>query len=72
MNQEELIDAVIERAEQACRYVFKSQNFNFTSEDNEYGMGFELGCQVCENAIRSHVMRHIKEDIKMTIHAPDS
>jgi hypothetical protein len=60
-DQKRIVDLVIERAEQACRYVLKHQDF--TEDDTAYAQGFEGACSVCEDAIREHVMRHIAEDI---------
>jgi hypothetical protein len=60
-DQKRIVHLVIERAEQACRYVLKHQDF--TEDDTAYAQGFEGACSVCENAIREHVMRHVAEDI---------
>jgi hypothetical protein len=57
-----LIDLVIERAEQACRYALKHQNFD-SDTDPEYRSGWEVAAEVCEGAIRDSVMRHIKDDL---------
>lgn len=56
-----LIDLVIERAEQACRYALKHQNFD-SDTDPEFRSGWEVGASVCEGAIRSHVLQHIEAD----------
>ena len=60
-----IIRLVIERAEQACRYAFKHQEF--TDRDTEYGRGvedgWETGSLTCEGAIEKHVLKHINEDI---------
>ena len=61
-EEQKLIDLVIERAEQACRYAFKHQDFS--EDDKIYGEGFEVGCGVCEAAIRTSVMNHIAQDLK--------
>ncbi len=50
-------EAIISRAEQACRYALKHQDFTDSSED--YRNGFTAGSQVCESAIRPHIDRHI-------------
>jgi hypothetical protein len=56
---EAIIQAVIERAEQACRYAFKHQDI----EAGPYRDGFETGCETCEGAIAAHVRRHIAADL---------
>lgn len=55
-----VVDEIIERAEQACRYVWKHQEM----EPGEYAQGFENACGICEKAIRASVMQHLAEDIK--------
>ena len=62
-EQRKIVDAVIERAEQACRYAFKHQNFT-RDENPEYVSGWEAAAEVCESAIRRHVEYHIEEDLK--------
>jgi hypothetical protein len=57
-----VIDLVIERAEQACRYALKHQNFN-SDTDPEYRSGWEVAASVCEGAIRPQVERHIADDV---------
>jgi hypothetical protein len=47
---ERLLNDLIERAEQACRYALKHQN----GED----VGAEVMARVCEEAIRPHLERH--------------
>lgn len=59
-EREQLIQLVIERAEQACRYVAKHQNFE---GESPYREGFEVACTVCAAAIADHVRRHIEADI---------
>lgn len=59
-EQQRIVDAVIERAEQACRYVWKHQDM----EASLYATGFEIACGVCEKAIRDAVMRHIEDDLR--------
>lgn len=56
---EQIVNAVIERAEQACRYVLKHQNFE--RDDAEHEKAYEAACSVCERAIRPHVERHMTE-----------
>lgn len=63
----DIINLVIERAEQACRYVFKRQNFE--ADSGQYALGFEVACQVCERAIRRQVMSHLEKDIAAAIRA---
>lgn len=64
-EQERVVNLVIERAEQACRYVLKHNTDGLRNDgDEEYGSGFKVACQVCEGAIRDQVMRHIAEDIE--------
>ena len=60
-----IIDAVIERAEQACRYALKHKEFEGRDEPymKGYASGWEVGASVCEHAIREFVMLHIFEDI---------
>jgi hypothetical protein len=60
--QQMLIDLVIERAEQACRYALKYQNFD-SDTDPEFRSGWEVAASVCEGAIRESVMRHLKDDL---------
>lgn len=61
-EQKKIVDAVIERAEQACRYALKNQTFE--SDDTPgYREGWEVAAGVCEGAIRAHVMNHIKDDL---------
>jgi hypothetical protein len=61
-EQQKLIDLVIERAEQACRYALKHQDF--LDADPNYVSGWEIASSVCEGAIRSAVMKYIEEDIQ--------
>lgn len=60
-EQQKIVDAVIARAEQACRYAFKHQNFE--ADAGPYADGFETGAKVCEGGIRDAVMRHIEADL---------
>ena len=57
-----IVDETVSRAEQACRYAVKHQNFSGTNPD--YESGFEIGANVCEAAIAAHVARHYHEIIK--------
>jgi len=52
----ELTRAIVEEAQQACRYVAKHNTANMDAGD--YRDGFETACAVCEDAIASHVERH--------------
>lgn len=54
-------DETISRAEQACRYALKHQNFDGS---NEYEGGWRDAAEVCEGAIAPHVRRHAEEDLK--------
>lgn len=60
-DQYRLVDLVVERAEQACRYALKHQNFDGDT-DPEYRSGWEVATSVCEKAIKDQVARHIVED----------
>jgi len=63
-EQRAIVDAVIERAEQACRYVLQQNEDAWSgAERTAYHQGFEVACEVCARAIRSHVMTHIPADI---------
>jgi hypothetical protein len=63
-EQRALVDAVIERAEQACRLVLKHNEEAWSgAERSPYHQGFEDACEICARAIRSHVMTHISGDI---------
>jgi hypothetical protein len=63
-EQQKIVDAVIARAEQACRYAFKHQNFE--ADAGPYADGFETGAKVCESAISDSVMRHIEKGLAET------
>lgn len=56
-----VIAEVIERAEQACRYVAKHNESAASQEEreSEYLKGFLAACAICESAIRPHVERHM-------------
>jgi len=54
-DADELIQAVVEEAEQACRYVAKH---NYDNQSGDYREGFSIACEVCEQAIATHVARH--------------
>lgn len=63
-EQRAIVDAVVERAEQACRYVLKHNEDAWSgAERTAYHQGFEAACEICARAIRSHVMTHIPADI---------
>lgn len=50
-----------DRAQQACRYAFKHQEF---SRDEEgYLIGWETAVEVCEEAIERHIAQHLVEDL---------
>lgn len=53
-----LVRLVVERAEQACRYVVKHQDFS--ESDLAYADGFRVGSKVCEMAIADHIERHLE------------
>lgn len=59
--QAELTRAIVEEAQQACRYVAKHNTANMDAGD--YRDGFETACEVCEDVIAVHVERH-KERIE--------
>ena len=61
-EQQRLVDLVVERAEQACRYALKHQIFG-SDTDPQYRSGWEVAASVCEGAIRDQVMRHIESDL---------
>lgn len=56
-EREKLIQECIERAEQACRYALKHQDFTGACAD--YREGWEVAAEVCEKAIGPHVRRHL-------------
>ncbi len=58
----------VERAEQACRYVLKHQEFEREAPDQvgEYERGFSDACHDCERAIRPHVLRHLANAVART------
>ena len=60
-EEQRIVNLVIERGEQACRYAVKHQDFS--ADEVDYRSGFEVGAEVCESAIRRHVLRHIEEDL---------
>jgi len=53
-----LVRLVVERAEQACRYVVKHQDFS--QSERAYADGFRVGSKVCEMAIANHIERHFE------------
>lgn len=62
-GQQKLVDLVTERAEQACRYALKSQNFD-SGTDAEFKSGFEVAVSVCSEALRRQITAHIEDDIR--------
>jgi hypothetical protein len=70
-DQLRLINLVIERAEQACRYALKHQNFD-SDTDPEFRSGWEVAASVCEGAIRDSVMRHVEDDFTRVPFDPPS
>lgn len=54
------VNAIIERAEQACRYALKHQEFS--ADNPEFKSGWDVAAHVCEKAIRPHVLCHLSED----------
>lgn len=52
-----IIQNCIEEAEQACRYVAKHNEHNM--EESLYKDGFLLACELCEEAIGRHLLRHL-------------
>jgi hypothetical protein len=61
-EQQKLIDLVIERAEQACQYALKRQEFDDNCSE-DFRSGWEVAVDVCVGAIRRHVMQHIADDL---------
>ena len=63
-EQRVIVEAVIERAEQACRYVLKDNEEAWSGDKRTaYHQGFEAACEICARAIRSHVLTHIPADV---------
>lgn len=63
-EQRVIVEAVIERAEQACRYVLEDNEEAWSGDERTaYHQGFEAACEICARAIRSHVLTHIPADI---------
>jgi hypothetical protein len=63
-EQRVIVEAVIERAEQACRYVLKHNEDAWSGDERPaYHEGFEAACEICARAIRSHVLTHVPADI---------
>lgn len=62
-EQQRIVDLVIERAEQACRYALKHQEFSDCDGNSHYREGWEVAAAVCEGAIKGHVLAHIAADI---------
>jgi hypothetical protein len=63
-EQRAIVEAVIERAEQACRHVLRHNEDAWRGDKRTaYHEGFEVACEICERAIRTHVMTHIQGDI---------
>lgn len=65
-EQQKIVDAVLERAEQACRYALKHNETAWSGDgepSEDYKSGFEVAAKTCEGAIRGQVMRHIEEDL---------
>ena len=63
-EQRSIVEAVIERAEQACRYVLKHNEEAWSGKERtDYHQGFEDACEICARAIRSHVLANIPADI---------
>lgn len=61
-GDEALVEAIIERAEQACRYALKHQSFDGDTTKG-FREGWEVAAAVCERAIREHVKRHLAADL---------
>ena len=58
---EQIIDRVISRCEQSCRYVLKRADFTDASEG--FRDGWTSATELCEAAMREHVASHLKQDI---------
>lgn len=53
------VEEIISRAEQSCRYVLKHNDDSAEKRETDYFKGFTAACEVCEQAIRPHVLRHL-------------
>lgn len=62
-DQERLVRLCIERAQQACDYALKHQNFDSDTEP-EFRSGWEVAVDVCKAAIERSVLEHIEADLK--------
>lgn len=51
-----VVDEVVARAEQACRYAIKHQDFS--ESDHEFKAGWIVAANVCKESISEHVERH--------------
>ena len=69
-EEQRIVDLVIERAEQACRYALKHAEFGFESFEVDFNAGFRDGAGACQSAIRKHVMAHIEDDLTMRHSSP--
>lgn len=60
-----IVDAVIEVAEQACRYALKYQEASWTPGeiDQQYSEGFISACELCERSVRPYVMSRIAAEL---------
>lgn len=60
-----IVAAIILRAEQACRYMLKHNEDRWSREERseDYAQGFKIACELCAEAIRPHVERHLMEDV---------
>jgi hypothetical protein len=62
-----VVAETVSRAEQACRYALKHQDFSDTPTN--YRNGWEVGAEVCKGAIADHVERHIEDIIAKALHS---
>jgi hypothetical protein len=62
-----VIDETVSRAKQACRYAMKHQEFSDSS--NDYRMGWEVGTEVCKDAIAENVGRHVEDIIAKALYS---
>jgi NAD-dependent oxidoreductase involved in siderophore biosynthesis len=63
-EQRAIVEAAIDRAEQACRYVLKQNEESWSGQERSaYHQGFEDACEVCARAVRTHILTHVQADL---------
>ena len=62
-----VVAETVSRAEQACGYAIKNQDFS--DEPTNYRNGWEVGAEVCKVAIADHVERHIEDIIAKALNS---